>query len=289
MSEPTSGQFCADHQTRSPDLARDTELAELRSALAAASDQLRLLPGRRGGQASTPLDGASGELSGSYAFPDSVDGGGRAWMQSIVEELLEARNGHAVLMKLRKKLEDDLIARTEWAYQQEQIAIERTQWAQKVDRDLERAGKVIAKLEARNWQLEKQLGVGPAWVNPLGPGDDAQAFFKFSGVIWRLTWPVRFAYRLVRRALARGLWNPLKWPATIRKVSAAVSEHGFRALLGISATVDEHERGRGVETPSAAADAPAPPKTGAKKKRKKTAKKVAKKTGKKKVRARRGQ
>lgn len=288
MAELTSGQACEGRQILSPDLVRDTELAELRSALAAASDQLRLWPERVREQAASPLDNLSNEFLASYVFPDSVHGGGRAWMQSIVEELLEARKEHAALMKLRKKLEDDLIARTEWAYQQERIAVERTKWAQNVDRDLDRASQVIAKLEARNQQLEKQLDVRPSQVNPLSPGDDPKAVFSFSGLIWQLTWPMRFAYRVVRRAFARGLWNPLKWPGTFRKVSAAVSEHGFSALLGISATVDDNQRSGEAETPATVPEAQPAAKARSKKKRKKATNKTGKKVGKKKVRARQG-
>lgn len=274
MAGLTTWQDGERRQTRSPILVRDIELAELRSALAAANDQLRSILDRVQEQTASPsLEAASNELFRSYVIPDPAQGGGRSWMQSIVEELLEARKEQAVLVELREKLEADLIERTQWARKQERIAAERTRWAQERDRDLKKAYKTITKLDARNQQLEKKLGVGPSWVNPLGPGDDAKAFFKFSALIWRVTWPLRFAYRLVRRAFARGLWNPLKWPGTFRNVFAAMSEHGFRAVLSISATVDDTPQRADAESESASSDGSARAKAGSKKKRKKSRKK----------------
>jgi len=145
------------------------------------------------------------------------------------------------------RLERELIVRTEWARRLEKEALEKARWAEQADEQAARSVDQIKDYQRVIGQLERKLEIAGLAIQTdndiqalarrlsksLCPGDEVDSFFRFVTTIWRLTWPLRYLYRLIGRVLVRQLWNPLKWPGWIKRMSVIYAEHGWQAFLEV--------------------------------------------------------
>lgn len=208
-------------------LQNGEEAQQLRSLLVAAADQIQTL--------SSKLDMTAPQMLETHEIDSRLNlpikkGSEYSWMQSIVEELSQTKERLDALLIEKSELEHDLISRTRWARRMEQKAEERTRWAQASDLEAFQLKKTLLDHE--------RLITSRIFAGILGPGDDPNAFLRFSKLAWKLSWPIRFVYRTIYRFFARQLWNPFTWPAWIKRMRSVYSKHGIGAFLGVTASAN---------------------------------------------------
>lgn len=244
-------------------LENEEEVQQLRSLLTAATDQTQTL--------SNKLEA----LAPDYSDHKSADNGLRlptrsasqnSWMHSIVEELAQAKQKADEMHHCMLQLEKDLKERTNWARSLDKEAKERTAWALAANEESQQARKAIDELQLANAELQERLkirelappatrlkkrGMAPSLADDQhqasdnllgaigGPGDKPASFLRFVLFVWKITWPIRFMYRVSRRFFVRKLWNPLNWPAWIRRMSTVFADHGVNGFLAITAEIGE--------------------------------------------------
>jgi len=203
------------------------EAQQLRRLLVAATDQIQTLSSKL--QSTAPELVQHLETDSRLVFPKTSTSE-YSWMQSIVEELSQTKKRLDTLVADRAKLELELSERTRWARRMAKHADERTQWAKAADLEVAKLKKIL--LDHQRHSSSKLFS------DTLGPGDDAAAFLSFCKLIWKLIWPVRFLYRVVYRFFARQLWNPLAWPAWMKRMLAVYSKHGIDGFLSVTTNVE---------------------------------------------------
>jgi hypothetical protein len=244
-------------------LRNDEEVQQLRSLLTAATDQIQTLSGKL--EAIAPdHTGQKGTDKGLQLPTRSTSQ--NSWMHSIVEELAQAKKKADEMHQSMLQLEKELKERTNWARSLDKEARERTAWALASNQEVLEARKSIDDLRKTNAELQARLKTGqlekPATGQEMqemrslladhqhqttdnmfrvaaGPGDRPGSFLHFALFVWRITWPIRFLYRVVRRIFVRKLWNPLKWPAWFRRMSKVYADHGIKGFLALTAEISD--------------------------------------------------
>ncbi len=117
------------------------------------------------------------EVTGQYdnavpALPASARPASRqASMQPLWYSVLASSVDHRLAAeRLEARLEDaavELEKRTDWATRQGRLAEERTEWARSLERELSRAGEVVARYQDQVRQLDEELARRAVWAQSL--------------------------------------------------------------------------------------------------------------------------
>ncbi len=164
-----------------------------------------------------------------------------AWAKSLDRELAEARRSLEASAERCLSLEQELDERTRWARdldrklaqmrrandelrealnEMEQNLVQARHELEQARLERDRLERVnlqqrseLANLEQRRVQLEHHLAV------------------VLNSKSWRMTRPIRFATRLLRKLLTHQAWNPLAWPALVSRFVHSIRTLGWRQTL----------------------------------------------------------
>jgi O-antigen biosynthesis protein len=184
------------------------------------------------------------------------------WAQTLEQDLAVARERHRTLL-------EELDDRTQWARSLEQDLAclradhqalqdeleDRTRWARQLDGELENLRKSHAALQATLDQREVELArirqdfaslelarrrldelsnrqrASLADLEARHHALEQHLAIVLNSLSWRMTRPVRFVTRSLRKLMSRRAWNPLTWPRLIRTVWLSLAERGLRQSL----------------------------------------------------------
>lgn len=163
-------------------------------------------------------------------------------------ELAEGRLRLARLQRQRDQLDRAVEERTDWARRYERLSLQRTRWAQSLERDLERERRGVAELNGQIQSQQQQLLETAQQLAETTDqldttrsdldgmrsqlshvqGELQQVLVSRS---WRLTRPLRFSARAAGQIQRRGAWNPLRWPRLLGRLVHSLRLHGLGGTL----------------------------------------------------------
>ena len=200
----------------------------------------RLEAMRRALPAEPPIGGALSsidELVGlEPARPRGASASSGAERQAAVHAagLADAALTHRAMRAEIEVLRRDLERRTDWARKQERLAGERTNWAKRLEGELNDYRREVAdrlrRVEATESELEStrnELQAQRSRTEHLE--EELQTIFASRS--WRMTRPMRVTNRIVANALRRRVYNPLRWPRMLARLFHNLRLYGARGTL----------------------------------------------------------
>ena len=193
------------------------------------------------------------------------------WARQLTSEIEETNQARQRLQNQLDQLEKELSERTQWARQlesdidkvnearhrlQNQLheldkeLSERTRWARELDRELGQLRLAHAGLDRRLKQLElehKQLELERKRLERINLQQRAELTsldetriqlehhlnVVLNSMSWRLTRPIRFLTRTLRKLLLHRAWNPLTWPRLVSVAVHSIRTLGWRQSVGL--------------------------------------------------------
>ncbi len=161
-----------------------------------------------------------------------------AWARSVDRDLAEVRQTLEESQERYRNLEQELDERTAWARNLEQdlehvrlVRDELSVALQEMEQDLiqtrqhyHQAQLERDRLERVNLQQQTEL----ASLESTRIRLEHHLAVVLSSKSWRLTRPIRFITRLLRKLLNHHAWNPLAWPKLFARLVQGIRAHGWR-------------------------------------------------------------
>jgi len=162
--------------------------------------------------------------------------------------LSESRHEVGQSNELIGALRADLEQRTDWARKYERLARERTQWAQRLEAETGRQEERLRQTKQRlneaeegikslGRQLKEQQAELSLTQQDLQVQRDRSQHLEreleliFASRSWRLTRPLRVINRIIANSIRRRAYNPVQWPALLRRLRLHLRLHGLRGAL----------------------------------------------------------
>ncbi|RFF29099.1 glycosyltransferase [Wenzhouxiangella sediminis] len=200
----------------------------------------RLEAMRRALPAEPPVSGALSSIEECVglepARPRGAAASSGAELQAAVRaaRLADSRLEHRAMRDEIEALRRDLERRTDWARKQERLAGERTNWAKRLESELDDYRQEVAdklrRLEVTESELESmrnELQAQRGRTEHLE--EELQTIFASRS--WRMTRPMRVTNRIVANALRRRVYNPLRWPRMLARLFHNLRLYGARGTL----------------------------------------------------------